>query len=226
MKRAKVYIQGRAFYGITADTFRNLGGGKYEIIANLPDADIVVWTGGEDISPAIYNERPIPGVYGSKARDYQDLKAVDEAVKLNKFLVGICRGAQLLNCVPNEGKLWQDVNGHNGNNHPAFDCITGQWIEVNSVHHQMMIPGPGAEILCWAKEATRRESATDVWVKPLGKAGINPLEKDKDIEVLWYPKTQSLCPQFHPEFGHPETTRYFFRLMDAYYWGKQASIAA
>ncbi len=47
-------------------------------------------------------------------------------------------------------------------------------------------------------------------------------EEERDIEAVWYPKTKSLCVQFHPEFGHGPTTKYFFGLMDKFYWRKTA----
>ena len=213
-RQAKVYVQGKAFNEITRTTFLNEK--KYEIVGNIDDSEIVVWTGGEDINPALYEEKPIPGTYYNNARDKSDLLAVDVAVKQNKFLVGICRGAQLLNVIPNGGKLWQDIDNHNYNNHKAYDCLTGSWIKVNSVHHQAMRVTDEAEIICWALESTYKDCYEISWNKPTDVTTIP--EKDKDIEACWYPKTRSLLFQGHPEFGDPPTTAYFFDLMDKYYW--------
>ena len=222
MNKAKVFIKGPPYYDMTKTTFERLGGGKYEVTKDFDAADIICWTGGEDIHPAIYGEKPLNGTYYDKRRDISDLECVDKAVKQKKFLVGICRGAQLLNCVPNGGKLWQDVDGHSGV-HPVFDCLTGTWKVTNSVHHQMMIPGEFAELLAWAKTCNHRWSDGKEWKKPKTD---NPLERDKDVEALWYPATQSLLVQFHPEFSHPPTTEYFWSLMDAYFWGRQAKLEA
>lgn len=211
---AKVYVQGAAFAGVTKATFREER--KYDIVNNLNDSDIVVWTGGEDIFPGLYGEDPIPGTYFSKHRDESDVRAVNEAVKQRKFLVGICRGAQLLNVIPNGGRLWQDVDGHESCIHKALDCISGQWIKINSVHHQALRVTDEAEIICWALESTQKQAQNDNWVKPQDVTSIP--EQDKDIEAVWYPKTRSFLFQGHPEFGHPPTTEYFFSLMDKYYW--------
>lgn len=222
-KKAKVYVQGRAYASQTRQIFRDLSCTKdYELVTSIPDSDIVVWTGGEDISPEIYGEEAIERTQiPTKSRDLDDLRAVDEAFKGKKFLVGICRGAQLLNCVPNGGRLWQHVNNHMGH-HRIFDCVYGTYLSVNSFHHQMMRPTKDADIVAWAVQSSRRESQHEIWTSSTDKADImEPItEGQKDPEALWYPKTNSLCVQFHPEFGHPPTTQYFFRLMDAYFFGR------
>ncbi len=214
---AKVYVQGRAFNGITAQTFQQAG--KYQIVNSLPESDIAVWTGGEDIYPGLYGENPIPGTYFSRARDKSDLEAVEEALKQKKFLIGVCRGAQLLNVIPNGGKLWQHVDGHGSCIHKAFDCVSGTWIKVNSVHHQQLRVTDEAEIICWALESHEKAAENETWYRP--DDVLNIPEKDKDMEAVWYPKTRSFLFQGHPEFGHPPTTRYFFNLMDKYYWGQK-----
>lgn len=215
--KARVHISNEAFFKLTADTFRksNFANDRYEIVLRPEDANIVVWTGGEDICPAIYGEKAIPHTSFYTRRDERDLDLLDKALKQGQFLVGICRGAQLLNCVPNEGKLYQDVDGHQGS-HKTFDCITGDWIDTNSVHHQMMRPTSKAQVLAWAQESTFKKAEREVWSAP--PEGSLFTEKDRDIEALWYPDTRSLCVQFHPEFGHAGTTKYFFELMDKFYW--------
>lgn len=218
MKKANVYIHGRAFYSQTRHTFEDEH--KYQVVTSLDDAEICVWTGGEDIFPGIYGEKPMSGVHYSASRDKSDLEAIKEATSKGKFLVGICRGAQLLNCIPNGGRLWQDVDNHGGRLHRTFDCLRGVWVNLNSVHHQGMRVAEGAQILAWAQESTERFAEGIHWGRPVDLVSVP--ETEKDIEAVWYPKTKSLCVQFHPEFGHPLTTNYFFSLMDTFYWRKQA----
>lgn len=215
-QKAKVYVQGPAFGSITRRTFEDEG---YQIVDTIKDSQICVWTGGEDIFPGLYGEKPLSGTYFSRHRDKVDLEAVKEAVEGGKFLVGICRGAQLLNVIPNGGKLWQDVDNHESCIHKAFDCLSGQWIKVNSVHHQALRITSEAEVICWALESTEKVAEGVTW----GFSG-RPIhevpEAEKDIEAVWYSKTRSLLMQFHMEFGHPPTTEYAFKLIDKYYWGK------
>lgn len=215
-KKAAVFVVGPSYYGMTTSVFKD--NGKYTIADRLDDADIVVFTGGEDINPVLYGEQPLACTYYNSKRDKYELEVIDKALAAGKFLVGICRGAQLLNCVPNGGKLWQDVNGHTSKTHSSFDCISGTWVPLNSVHHQMMKPTEKGTILCWAIESTTKKSASQAWTRP--PVSNRPIaERDKDAEVVWYEDTRSLLFQAHPEFGHPPTTKYFFSLIDKLYWG-------
>lgn len=215
VNKTRVYVQGKQFRQMTANIFIKEG---YQNVESLDEADMVVWTGGDDIYPGLYDEKPIQGTYFSLDRDKDDVEAVERAYSQGKFLVGICRGAQLLNVVPNGGKLWQDVNRHDNTMHKAFDTITGKWITLNSVHHQMLRVTDKAEIICWAIESTEKKSDGDHWVCTNVKHLTLPI-KDRDAEVVWYPGTKSLLFQAHPEFSHLETNRYFFKLLNKYYNG-------
>lgn len=92
-------------------------------------------------------------------------------------MVGICRGAQLLN-VMNGGKLHQHVTGH-GTSH-RMRTLTDDEFRVTSTHHQMMIPAEDHQLLGYAID--------------IAFAGSQP-----EPEVVWYPRTKSMCVQFHPE---------------------------
>ena len=205
-----VFVQGSFANGATKRIFLDHG---YSIVNNIYAADIVVWTGGEDINPKLYGEKPIPGTYFDEERDKDDVSALMKIKNTGKFLVGICRGAQLLNVIPNNGKLWQDVDNHGSCLHSIKDCITGQDILVNSVHHQMMKLGPKAELVAFTARSTVKEAYQDRW--HCDDAWDSDLAKDP--EVIYYPDTKSLLVQFHPEFGHKPTTDYFMSLMTRYW---------
>jgi len=203
--KGAVYVQGDFANASTKSMFVKAG---YVISPSIDASDIVVWTGGEDIDPRIYGEENKYCWGVSPERDNQDLAAVDKAWGLNKFLVGVCRGAQLLNCFPNAGKLWQDVDGHGGGVHVVRDFVTDALWACNTLHHQMLRPTKDALIVAGVKRSCRRKNADGVE------------EGDQvDPEVVYYHKTKSLLFQGHPEFGHLATTNYFFELMDRYWLG-------
>jgi len=205
--KGAVFVQGAFANEITKKMFYNQG---YEITEDIDLADIVVWTGGADINPEIYGERPSGACGWNDLRDKADLKAIERAK--NQFKIGICRGAQLLNCVPNGGKLWQDIDRHAGSDHSILDVITKKGLIVNSLHHQQMRPTSKAEIIAYTKIARVKESQDDQWHCDNNK-------EDLDIEALWYPETKSLCLQWHPEFSRPgeDSHDYLFNLIDRYY---------
>ena len=171
------------------------------------EADIFVWTGGEDVNPRLYGELPIKGVYFNPRRDSQEIGYWRDAVrKPNSLKVGICRGAQLLN-VLNGGKLWQDVDHHALQDGPkVLDILTGKEREVSSTHHQQMRPAPNAQILATTHLSKNKYADLIDW----HEGGKNNSHLGTDYEVLWYPDTRSLCFQGHPEYSLPEDTKVYF----------------
>lgn len=169
--------------------------------------DLICFTGGEDINPSIYGEKPARQVrYWSTKRDQIEMDVFHRFIGVVP-MAGVCRGGQLINCLKG-GKLYQHVNNHEHGTHPIIDC-KGREVMVSSVHHQMMIP-PDDEgvIYAWAKLSTIKV-ANDEDTLHLDKASMDP-------EVIIFHKEKLLCVQFHPEFGPDSCTNYFFNLMDKY----------
>jgi hypothetical protein len=208
-----VFVQGQFANKQSGQAMVSHPSGRFKVCQSIAASDVVVWTGGEDIYPGIYNQKPIDRCYFNKERDNQDVKAI--AMADSKVKIGICRGAQLLNCWPNNGELWQDVNNH-GNYHVITDFVTKEKYTCNSLHHQMMIPGPGALIVAGNEVSTRKENYKQVWHRQHPAMNPDWSKYQVDPEVVWYQKSNSLCFQGHPEFGHPETTAYFHQLVDRY----------
>lgn len=203
--KLKVYVIGGGYQYIKMFFDAGFTGAR-----NVEEADIVCFTGGEDVDPSFYGEKAIKGTCYNTRRDEIEAGLFGEAMALKKPMVGICRGAQFLN-VMNEGKLWQDVNNHaNGMNHPVKDSKTGKIMHnMTSTHHQQMIAGPKALVLAVANLSTRKDSESQqVLIE-------NPSEWD-DMEALWYEDSLSLCFQPHPEFNHGECRDYFLELFDEY----------
>lgn len=168
---------------------------------HTPDeADIIIWNGGEDIGTSIYGEQPqMNGIpHKPSARDLEEIAMFNKFKgRPHQLLLGICRGSQLLNCL-NGGKLYQDVNNHGGT-HEMVDLDTKEVLKVTSTHHQQMRPNPKeGHVIGVSSESTRKLS------------GANGIENFKpwhfghregvDVEIVWYPKTHTLCIQGHPEY--------------------------
>ena len=147
--------------------------------------DLIVFTGGSDINPALYGEER--EVYTDRPdieRDSFEKNLFEICKELHIPMVGICRGAQLL-CALNGGKLYQNVSYHRST-HPLYtrrnsDC-EHRVFDVSSTHHQMMRPNwKDAYLLAWAQQ--------------------NSFKDDRpEPEVVWWPGTNSLAVQYHPEF--------------------------
>lgn len=137
-------------------------GSPEEAAEYVNSVDAVLLIGGQDVGPLFYGEDPTPQMGETdRQRDLFELAIVAEARKQNKPLMGICRGAQLIN-VALGGTLIQDIDTQytpeNGNPIVKHDQFPVKWYEpthrldvlpdnfltgtlgdnpiVNSFHHQ------------------------------------------------------------------------------------------
>lgn len=102
----------------------------------FPEADLVIFTGGEDVNPRLYGEDAQQGVYFSEKRDALEIKVFE-----NYFgrvpMLGVCRGHQLLNVLLG-GTLIQDIRiPHYGYHQLNWEVEAPEELKtVNSMHHQ------------------------------------------------------------------------------------------
>lgn len=200
-------------YGVTNMFARNK---EFHVTLDEDKApDLLVFTGGADVNPQLYGETSLPRTNMDSGRDKQDIEAWKKWGKVPK--VGICRGGQFLN-VMSGGAMWQDVNNHT-RAHEMVNLLKVPGIEddkirVTSTHHQMMIPGKKGEEIAIALN----ESRTAGLATQYSSAIRRPYPK-WDTEVVWYPETNSLCFQPHPEYTDAAPmTNYFFKLLDHFFF--------
>lgn len=175
--------------------------------------DALVFCGGVDIHPFIYGQKKHKQTRGiSLVRDMHELKQFRKVPK-HFPKIGICRGAQLLNCLSG-GSLFQHVDGHGGS-HDIWECLQGQIMRTTSVHHQMMVPTSDAFIIASAQESRIKED----------DEGSYEYTKDcpndwDDPEIVYYDDTKSLCVQGHPEYQAKgaQFQEYFWDLVETFYF--------
>lgn len=183
---------------------------KFTVVANIDDAELVCFTGGEDVNPALYGEDRHPKTHCNPKRDENESLLFKMLKEKQIPMVGICRGGQFLN-VMNGGMMFQHVTGHT-ENHEVTDIETGQLIYCSSTHHQMMRPSKDAKIVAVTPTRGLKEYMSSLYISTL-------IRKENDIEVLWYEDTKCLCFQPHPEFHSPiyqNCEKYFFDLIKRY----------
>ncbi len=222
MEKRKVYIvNGSSAY---RTMFEKEG---WTITDKLAEADLIQFTGGEDVSPYLYSEANHPRTGNSINRDLHEKVQYDLAQEFGIACAGICRGGQFLN-VMNGGKMYQDVDGHAlSGGHIAYMYGYMFPIHVTSTHHQMIRPNYDTEvhILMTARESTYKEFMND-------KNEISRIECKKeepsarrgtyvshlpDIESVYYADSNSLCFQPHPEFHGADLCRTaYFHLINNY----------
>jgi putative glutamine amidotransferase len=137
--------------------------------------DGLILQGGSDVSPKSYGETALkPEWEGDYIRDQYETALVNEFRAQGKPVLGICRGAQLLN-VAFGGTLYQDIQTQvpgalEHRNWDIYDqnfhelkLASGQVVKVNSVHHQAVKDlGKGLKAEAWSQpdglvEAIRAE---------------------------------------------------------------------
>lgn len=159
-------------------------------VLSMDQADLVVFTGGADVTPSLYHAAKHRTTGNDPRRDDVEIKYFDKAVERELPMVGICRGGQFLN-VMSGGAMYQDVEKHCGP-HEITDLESGETVLVSSTHHQMMKPSPEGILVASSTLGGGRE-----WFDgQIFKKDIS----DEDIEVVFYPHTRALCFQPHPEF--------------------------
>lgn len=170
---------------------------------------LILW-GGEDISPSIYNEIPSKFTNASielSTRDRQEIALAERAMELGILIIGICRGAQLM-CALAGGKVVQHVENHHRSH--KITLKDGNKITTNSIHHQMMyLKNVEHDLLAFSKESNVYYGESK-----------NHIYKDikKEPEIVYIPKTNSLCIQGHPEFLKENNVfvKHCLELVDAY----------
>ena len=172
--------------------------------------DGFLFTGGHDVSPAMYGEKPMEElVVCCEKRDAMEKKVLEMALEADKPVLGICRGLQFINAVLG-GTLYQDLQLQHGNKvchrqpapydvpghevdllegTPLEACLGADRIAVNSCHHQ------GVKLLALSLQAMA------VADDGLVEAAFCP-----DRKFLW-------AVQWHPEFlfRRDENSRRIFR---------------
>ncbi len=211
-KEGSVYVTG--LWMVPAIQLMFLAKG-YTMAPSPKEADYICIAGGDDIHPQMYKEKPLVSGYVDSPTLPNALQDEKECSLISQFtgdkiFIGICRGGQILNVV-NGGSMWQDVDNHNhGGLHNITDTITGEFLPVNTLHHQQMIPAKGAELVAFSSVCNHKRGEKAEWDR-------KPDDKDEqDAEVIWYKASNSLCFQPHPEFSHIPTRKYFFDLMERF----------
>lgn len=155
-------------------------------------------TGGHDVSPGIYGEKPLEGLVDTcEKRDEMETVVLKYAIEADKPVLGICRGIQFINASLG-GSLYQDIptqcpSGITHHQMPPYDRpahkvtviknsplyynLKTDQLSVNSYHHQAV-----------------KEVASGLVTMAASPDGIVEALYKPDQHFLW-------AVQWHPEFS-------------------------
>ena len=163
--------------------------------------DGLVLQGGADVSPLTYGEEPLDAEWaGDRLRDVYEIELLHEFVEAGKPVLGICRGAQLIN-VAFGGTLYQDI----GTQLPEAQAHVTAAYEKN-LHEMRIEPGTGLARLYPGVERARINSIHHQAIKALGRNLRVEARSEPDglIEaVRGSGKSYVFAVQWHPEFHVP-----------------------
>ena len=172
-------------------------------------ADGLFIQGGDDVDPASYGEEILEccGVYSAE-RDKSDILLIKAAVKLNKPVLGICRGAQIVS-VAFGGTMYQDIKTQIPESHIHNDygarAITDYHKEES--HEVRIVEGtPLRELM--GTDLIMVNSLHHQAIKTLGK-GIKAMGYSDDglVEAVYLDQEGRYVRayQWHPEMYVPQT---------------------
>jgi len=201
----KIYVCLGGQFGLITTMFAQIGFAKAKTIE---EADLIVYGGGNDVSPSFYNQKPILQCgWPDKDRDNLEKQIFEKAVELGIPQMGICRGAQFLHVMCG-GSLWQHVNNHT-KSHMMFDITSNVLVYTSSTHHQMMQFNEDMTLLACCDDDVATFFKDELQTIDYKKEHDVQLE----VEVCSYEKYRTLCIQGHPEYGPLEFTSWSLHLL-------------
>lgn len=165
-----------------------------DTFTDIPSA--VVFAGGTDVNPKFYGQIPL-ATTDKPDKDRDNYEALwFNWCRIRKIpMIGICRGAQF-GCIMSGGSLFQHVTGHALARGHDVETSCGKVFNVTSTHHQMMCPdNTEHELLAWSQERLSRTYEYDAFGGKLETPA-------REAEVVFFPVTNFLSVQYHPEFMH------------------------
>jgi putative glutamine amidotransferase len=158
--------------------------------------DGVVFTGGADVDPSLYDEKQqFDNVKTDLARDRFELALLDHALHRKMPILGICRGLQLIN-VKFNGTLYQDLDNQ------ASPRLQHRQSTRTETTHEVTLTDPDSTLARSFRGSCRVNSLHHQAIRRLGR-GLKATAHSEDglIEAVEsaaeYPFL--LAVQWHPE---------------------------
>jgi putative glutamine amidotransferase len=168
----------------------------------LQHVDGLILQGGSDVCPRTYGEEPLNPLWsGDAVRDAYEIELLRESMDLNKPVLGVCRGAQVIN-VGLGGTLYQDIETQRpqAHKHRNWDIYDQHFHAIN------VLPDTGLASLYPGQTTVRVNSVHHQAVKDLAPGlRVEAVAQDGVIEAVRWTQSAEyvLGVQWHPEYQDP-----------------------
>jgi putative glutamine amidotransferase len=191
-----------AFMVPTIDTAANARRPNVRVRDYVRALDALVLQGGADVSPESYGEQPLrPEWRGDRLRDRYELDLLWEFIIQKKPVLGICRGAQLIN-VAMGGTLYQDVAEARPDairhvDADLYDELQHRIVFEPRAHLAQLYPGKAGGSVSSVHHQALKEPGSGIRVEARAEDGI--------VEAIgWEGGSYVFGVQWHPEFHPPD----------------------
>lgn len=156
------------------------------------DYDGVVVTGGHDVDPVLYAAEPEVEPNHDPARDAFELAIIDEALRRRVPLLGICRGAQLLN-VRRGGSLFQELVSRRSKTSNRWTVLPLKTLHIEPRTRLEALIGPGPRQINSLHNQAIDRIGDGLRVSGRDLDGLVQAVEDPSFDFL-------MGVQWHPEF--------------------------
>ena len=128
------------------------------------ECDALLLPGGGDVRPSLYGQEFEGSHEPDDLRDAGEMRVIARFLALERPILGICRGLQILN-IAFGGTLNQDIGSHSRlesdedrvhmsyTNDPLLISLYGERFPINSAHHQVVAElGFGLQAVQWSED--------------------------------------------------------------------------